>query len=86
MEQELTTLELNETWTMVDLPPKKRMIYHKWIYKDKFKIGGMIEQAKAYLVANGFTQQEGIDFHDTFLPVAKLTFIRYLLVMTATRG
>lgn len=86
MDQELIALELNETWTIVDLPPNKKPIDYKWIYKYKFRADGIVERAKALLVAKGFTQREGIDFHDTFSPVAKLVFIRCLLAIAAIKG
>ncbi|KAF5468773.1 hypothetical protein F2P56_012898, partial [Juglans regia] len=86
MEQELTALELNETWSIVDLPLGKKPIDCKWVYKYKFHADGTIERAKARLVAKGFTQREGIDFHDTFSPVAKLTSIRCILAIAAIKG
>ncbi|KAF5462328.1 hypothetical protein F2P56_018347 [Juglans regia] len=60
MDQELTALELNETWTIVDLPPGKKPIDCKWIYKYKFRADDTVERAKARLVAKGFTQREAI--------------------------
>lgn len=86
MEQELTALETNETWSIVDLPPGKKLIDCKWIFCYKFKADGSVERAKARLVAKGFTQREGIDFHDTFSPVAKMISIRTLLVVVAIKG
>lgn len=66
MEQELTALKLNETWSIVDLPLGKKPITCKWVYKLKFHADGTLERAKARLVAKGFTQLEGVNFHDTF--------------------
>lgn len=82
MKLELDALERNETWTIVDLPPKKRPIDFKWVYKYKFKSDGTITRAKVRLVAKGFTQRERIDFHDTSSPIAKLVSIQILLVIT----
>ncbi|XP_042973922.1 uncharacterized protein LOC122305439 [Carya illinoinensis] len=58
MDQELATLELNETWNIVDLPLGKRPIDCKWVYNLKFKADDIVERAKARLVAKGFTQRE----------------------------
>ncbi|XP_074305051.1 uncharacterized protein LOC141639978 [Silene latifolia] len=71
MRQEIKELESNNTWQVVNLPIGKKPIGCKWIYKIKYKADGSVERYKARLVAQGFTQVEGIDFHETFAPVAK---------------
>ncbi|CAH9090143.1 unnamed protein product [Cuscuta epithymum] len=86
MQKEITALEENKTWTLVELPPGKRVVDSKWVYKIKYKPNGDIERYKARLVARGFTQVEGIDFHDTFAPVAKLVTVRCLLAIAAKRN
>lgn len=86
MGQELAALEFNETWTIVGLPPGKRPIDCKWVYKLKFKAGGIVERAKAPLDAKGFIQHGVIDFHDTFSPVAKIVSIHCLLAVGAIKG
>lgn len=58
------------------LPPGKVPIGCKWIYTIKFFSDGIIERYKAKLVAKGYTQQEGIDFLDTFSPVVKMTIVK----------
>jgi hypothetical protein len=72
MNAEIQALETNHTWSLVDLPPHKKPIGCKWIYKVKHKSDGSIERYKARLVAKGYTQCEGLDYLETFSPVAKL--------------
>jgi hypothetical protein len=86
MQAEITALEENHTWTLVDLHSHKTPIGCKWVYKVKFKSNGEIEKYKARLVAKGYNQSEGIDYLETFSPVAKLTTVRLFLALAATKG
>jgi len=83
MHAELDALDVNQTWQITSLPPGKKTIDCRWIYKIKYKSDGTVDRYKARLVAKGYTQLEGLDFLDTFAPVAKLTTLRLLLALAA---
>lgn len=71
MNKELGALEAKQAWTLVPLPYGKKTIGCKWVYKIKFLANEKVDRYKARLVAKEYTQEEGVDFHDTFAPVAK---------------
>jgi hypothetical protein len=82
MNQEIDSIEKNKTWDLVDLPRHKTNIGVKWVYKTKLNEKGQIEKHKERLVAKGFSQQPGIDYGETFAPVARLDTVRTLLAIT----
>lgn len=86
MNEEMKSLEENNTWELVYLPKGKRAIDSKWIFKTKRDNDGKIVRYKARLVAKGFTQRYGIDYHETYAPVVRYTSIRLLMALAAKEG
>ncbi|GAA0186721.1 transmembrane signal receptor [Lithospermum erythrorhizon] len=72
MQTEIQALENNSTWTLASLPPGKKALGSRWIYKVKHRSEGTVERFKARLVVFGNHQVEGIDYSDTFAPVVKM--------------
>ena len=79
MNEELDQTEKNDTWELVPSPTNKNVIGYKWVYKNKMNEKGNIVINKARLVCKGYAQIEGLDFDETFAPVARLEAIRMFL-------
>ncbi|GJS29491.1 putative ribonuclease H-like domain-containing protein [Tanacetum coccineum] len=79
MQEELLQFKLQQVWTLVDLPHGKRAIGTKWVYRNKKDERGIVIRNKARLVAQGYTQEEGIDYDEVFAPVARIEAIRLFL-------
>lgn len=83
MKMEYDGLIKNNVWELVKCPVNRSPIGSKWVLKTKYKENGEVERRKARLVARGFAQKPGIEYNETFAPVARLTSIRVIMALAA---
>ena len=86
MDAEISSIEKNQTWSLVTLPDGAKAIGVKWIYKTKFNELGEVNKFKARLVMKGYAQEYGIDYTEVFAPVARMDTVRMIIAMAAQRG
>ena len=86
MQKEYDALINNGTWKLVDPPLGTKPIGYKWVYKNKYKVDGSLDKHKARLVEKVFAQKEGVNYEETFSPIAKWATIRTLFALAAQNG
>ncbi|GJU60183.1 retrotransposon protein, putative, ty1-copia subclass [Tanacetum coccineum] len=83
MNVEMQSMKDNEVWDLVELPPNGKTVGSKWLFKKKTNMDGAVHTYKARLVAKGYTQTPGIDYEETFSPIADIRAIRILIAIAA---
>ena len=79
-------LEKNDSWELVPIPKNKNVIGTKWVFKNKLNEYGQVTRIKERLVCKGYAQIEGIDFEETFAPVARMEAIRLFLAHACSKN
>jgi hypothetical protein len=83
MTEEYQSIIKNDVWEIVPRPKSKDVVSSKWLFKIKHAADGSIEKYKAIFVSRGFSQKEGIDYEETFSPVARYTSIKTIIALAA---
>ena len=83
MEAEIEMINKNATWQLIERPKHRKVIGVRWVFKTKLNSDGSICKHKARLVVKGYAQQYGVDYLETFSPVARYDTIRLLITLAA---
>ena len=81
--EEYESIMKTDVWEVVPRPNRKFVVTSKWIFKIKHAVDGSIEKYKARFVARGFSQKEGVDYDETFAPIARYTSIRTIIALAS---
>ena len=81
----MISVQKNTTWELVSLPPRRKLVQCKWMFRTKVAADGSTWKYKAILVAKFFSHVQGVDYHETFAPVAKMDSIRLVLAISASK-
>jgi len=85
MQEELNQIERNNVWELVEKPDNYPIIGTKWVFRNKLDENDIVIRNKARLVAKGYNQENGINYEETYAPVARLEAIRMLLAFASIR-
>eukprot|EP00253_Pinus_taeda_P002070 PITA_02070 len=86
MMEEYSSIMVNDVWEVVPRPYDRLVVGSRWIYKVKYVADGSMEKYKARFMANGYAHKEGIEYEETFTPVARYTFVRIVISLAAQKG
>ena len=86
MIEEYQSILQSDVWDIVPRPKDKSVVSSKWLYKIKYAVDGITEKHKARFVVWGFSQKAGIDYEETFAPVARFTSVRTILALAVVKG
>ena len=86
MQEELHQFERNKVWHLEQQPRNRTVIGTKWVFRNKLDEQGTVTRNKARLVVQGYNQEAGIDYEETFAPVARIEAIRILIAFAAHKG
>eukprot|EP00253_Pinus_taeda_P032285 PITA_32285 len=86
MVEEYKSIMVNDVWEVVPRPQDRSVVGSRWIYKIKYAADGSVEKYNDRFVAKGYAQKEGIDYGETFIPVARYTSIRTVIFLAAQMG
>jgi hypothetical protein len=84
MNEEYRSLMENDIWDLLPLPKGRKIVICKWVYITKYTSDGSVERHKAHLVSKGLSQVEGIDYNETFFPIAKMNSIYLVLALASS--
>ena len=84
--EEFSALIRNETWELVERPKDRGVIGCRTVLRNKYNADGVLDRRKAQVVAKGYSRRPGIDFKETFAPVARLNSIRLVTALAAEKG